>query len=159
MPDGQDPHPADTGTKQAGGRFPPGRSGNPSGRRPGSRNRVLIALDAIGAASAAGVLQAAIKGALSGDTRAQELILSRVWPARRDRPVSLVLPPIATAGDVMQAMAAVTSAIAAGQVTPGEGQAISTVLAAARQAIETTELADRISRLEAAQPHDEGRDP
>jgi capsular polysaccharide biosynthesis protein len=120
---------------------------------------VLIALDAIGAASAAGVLQAAIKGALSGDTRAQELILSRVWPARRDRPVSLVLPPIATAGDVMQAMAAVTSAIAAGQVTPGEGQAISTVLAAARQAIETTELADRISRLEAAQPHDEGRDP
>jgi len=35
-----------------------------------------------------------------GDMRAVELILSRAWPARKGRPVSLALPPILTGADL-----------------------------------------------------------
>ena len=49
----------------------------------------LLAVDKIGVDNAAPVLSAAVAAAISGDTQAMEIILSRVWPARRGRPVLL----------------------------------------------------------------------
>ena len=89
-----EPDPA--GPQQTPGRFRKGQSGNPKGRAAGSRNRVLVALDAIGAEGAeALVLRKTVEAAQGGDMRAAELLLSRVWPARKGRPVALpgLCPP------------------------------------------------------------------
>jgi hypothetical protein len=134
-----------------GHRWRPGQSGNPSGRAKGSRNRVLTALDKIGEDAAREVLGAAVAAAKGGDLGAASLILSRVWPARKGRPVVLDLPTMTCAADLPAVLGAVAQAVAAGEITPEEGQAFAAVVEAQRRAIETADLAERLAALEAKQ--------
>ncbi len=126
--------------------YSPGKSGNPAGKPRGAKNRVLLALDRVGADNAQAILEVAVEAARSGDLRAVELILSRAWPARKGRPVSLALPLVQTAADLPGALAAVVAAVTAGDVTLEEGQAVAAILEAQRRGIE---LADHERRLEA----------
>jgi hypothetical protein len=75
-------------------------------------------------------------------------MLPLTWPVRRGRPVSLDLPAIKTAPDVVVAIGLVADAVGAGTITPDEGQAISAVLETKRRAIETVELEARVAALE-----------
>jgi hypothetical protein len=140
--------PDNSGGKQGRGRFQKGRSGNPKGRPKGSRNRVSVALDAIAEVEAEAILRAAIRVALAGDVAAQRTILDRIWPVRKGRPVRLDLPPIETAEDVAHAMTRTIAAMAEGQVTPDEAQAIVGVLEHRRRLVELVELERRIAALE-----------
>jgi hypothetical protein len=115
---------------------------------------VLAALDAIGAENAERVLQAAIRAAIgdektAADLRAAEMILSRVWPARKGRPVALALPAMQAAADLPAALGAVVAAVAAGELTPDEGAAVGAILEAHRRSIETADLEQRVAALEA----------
>jgi hypothetical protein len=139
---------ANTGKIQRPG-FKPGRSGNPQGKPKGTRNKALVALDAIGEANAREILQAAVDAAKGGDMRAIDTILSRVWPARKGRPVALDLPAVTDAAGVLEALSRITQATAAGEITPDEGQALAGLLEVQRRAIETQELEARIAALEA----------
>ena len=134
--------------KQPGRPFTKGVSGNLAGRPPGTRNRVLLALDKIGGEAAQGVLQAAVAAALEGDVSAQNLILSRAWPARRGRPITLDLPRLETAADLVPALGAVAAAVGDGELSPEEGQAVAAVLEIQRKAIETSDLERRIAAIE-----------
>jgi hypothetical protein len=79
------------------------------------------------------------------------MVLSRVWPVRRGRPVTLSLPPIKAAVDVVAAaLGAVADAMTAGELTPEEASAVAGVLEAHRRAIETADLDERLRRLEQA---------
>jgi hypothetical protein len=137
--------------KQRGRPFTPGVSGNPKGKPKGARNHVLLALDKIGAEGAEAILKKAIEQAIGGDQRAAELILSRVWPARKGRPVHVDLPDIDAPSDLIKALAIVAQAVASGAITPAEGQAVAAILETQRRAVETAELAARIEALEAQQ--------
>lgn len=140
--------PANSDQKQ-NNRWRPGQSGNPAGKPQGTRNAVLRALDAIGEKGAQAALQAVVAAAGAGDLRAAEVLLSRVWPARRGRPVELPdLPALKSAADLPAALGTVARAVAAGEVTPEEAQAVAAVLEGQRRAIETAELEGRISALE-----------
>jgi len=134
--------------KQRGRPFQKGQSGNPQGKPKGTRNRVLVALDRIGEDAAEAVLQAAVERAKGGDPRAVETILSRVWPARRGRPIAFDLPPIVNSTDLVGALAAVAGAVSGGIISPEEGQSIGALLEVQRRAIETVELEARIAALE-----------
>lgn len=135
-------------TKPRGKPFGPGNCANPNGRPAGSRNRASIMLDRLAEADARDILQAQIEKAKEGDQQAAALILGRVWPARKGRPVSLDLPAIKTAADVVKAIGRVADAVAAGAITPDEGQAVAAMLEAKRRAIETVELEARVAALE-----------
>lgn len=137
-----------TGREQSPGRFRPGQSGNPAGRPRGSRDRALAALDAIGDQNAAEVLQAVVTAAKGGDIRAADVVLSRLWPSRKGRAVAIDLPVIRAASDLPAAIGAVVQAVATGEVSPEEGQAITAILEGQRKAIETADLARRIEELE-----------
>ena len=63
------------------------------------------------------------------------------WTFRPCRPPRTCLWPLS----------AVAAAVAAGDVTPEEGQAIAAVVEAHRRAIETTEIEQRLAALEAKQ--------
>jgi hypothetical protein len=140
--------PENSGKEQAG-RFKPGQSGNPKGKPHGTRNAALVALDTIGEANAKDILQAAVNAAKGGDMRATEVILSRVWPARKGRPVMLELPAVYDAGTAVEALSAITAAAAAGEITTDEAAALAGLIETTRRTIETAELETRIAALEA----------
>jgi hypothetical protein len=140
--------PKTTGSKQAG-RFQPGRSGNPAGRPKGARHAALVALDRIGAEGAAEVMKSVVDAAKAGDMRAAELLLRRLWPERKGRPVIFPLPHMNSAADAVAAVGMVAQAVACGDLSPEEGLAVAGLVELHRRALETLELEARITALEA----------
>ena len=148
--------PFPNGPETAAGRAPDGRfvAGGPGGpgRAKGSRHRAQAALDVIGEAGAAEVLQAVVTAAQGGDMRAASILLDRIWPTRKGRAVEVALPEVTTAADLVPAFAAVAAAMGRGEVTPGEAQAMCAVLESQRRAIETATLEARVAALEECLP-------
>jgi hypothetical protein len=108
-----------------------------------------LALDKIADDAGKEILAAMVAAAKGGDMRAGELVLSRIWPARKGRPIALTLPPIKDAAGVVSALGAVADAVATGDITPDEGSAVANVLETKRRSIETADLQRRIEVLEA----------
>ncbi|WP_424753338.1 DUF5681 domain-containing protein [Methylobacterium sp.] len=129
-------------------RFEKGKSGNPAGRPKGSRNKSMLALDAILAGEAEAITRKAIELALEGDTQALRMCMDRLMPARKDRPVQFDLPVIETTADLPKATHALLQAVAAGELTPSEAADISKSVDAHVRAIEATDLHERLARLE-----------
>jgi hypothetical protein len=132
----------------AGTRGRPFERGNP-GRVLGSRNRATIAAAALLDGDAEALTRKAIELGLEGDTVALRLCLERLVPPRKDSPVTIDLPPITSAADVVGASAAVLTAVGAGEISPDEAGRVMALLTAHRAIVETSELADRITALEA----------
>ncbi len=128
--------------------FQPGRSGNPTGRPHGSRNKVSVAVDALLDGDAEALTRKAIDLALAGDTVALRLCMERICPPRRDRPVKLKMANLEAPQDVLQAIATVVGAVARGAITPSEGQALASLIEVQRKAIETVEMEQRLAAVE-----------
>ena len=132
------------GSKTGGRDFKAGEGGRPKG----SRSPALVALDAIGNENAEELIRSVTAAALAGDMRAADILLRRVWPERKGRPITFTLPEMRTAEDLAAAMWAVTSAVADGRLTPDEGQSVASIIEVQRRSIETAELERRIVALE-----------
>src|SRR3954454_11154830 len=109
--------PVPTGNQQESTKFKPGLSGNPRGRAKGSRNQMTLAMEALLDGESEALTRKAIELALGGDITALRLCLDRVLPPRKDRPINFEMPAIATIEDAPAAMAAITSAVANGDIT------------------------------------------
>ncbi|KQZ80895.1 hypothetical protein ASD64_11425 [Mesorhizobium sp. Root157] len=138
----------DDGEQPKDTRFKPGQSGNPKGRRAGTRSKALLALDALAEGEANKIAQAMIDKAKEGDTTAGRMLLERIWPVRKGRGISFELPEVAKADELPDAIAKVTRQVADGDISPDEGAAIVSLLEAHRRAIETSDLAARVEALE-----------
>lgn len=136
-----------TGRKQDG-RFRKGHSGNPQGRPCGSRNQTTLAVQHLLENDAEAISRKAIEMAKEGDMQAIKLIMERIIPARKDSPITLPLPAISSAQDVLEAYTLITEAVTQGEITPLEGQSLFAILENGRKVIETVELERRVSRLE-----------
>ena len=90
------------------------------------------------AGEAAGLTRTAVEFALAGDPTAMRLCIERILPPCRERAVKFTLPPIESTDDISAAMRAVTSALAKGDITPGEAATIAGVVETFARAIETT---------------------
>ena len=128
----------------AGGPSKRGRPGNPSGRRRGSRNKATLAAATLLAGESEASTRKAVEMALAGDpalhgTRAAAV--PRAWcqvPSAADRGHAHGDTCGPSSRDVSQAMNAVTSALAHGEITPGEAETIAGVVDTFVRAIETT---------------------
>jgi Family of unknown function (DUF5681) len=147
MTSGTDAPPDNAGRDQAG-RFAPGTSGNLAGKPRGTRHAALVALDRIGDAAGKEIMTAVVSAAKSGDMTAAGILLRRIWPERRGRPVQIDLPAIRAPADIVAALAAVVDAVATGELSAEEGAAVASILEAQRRATETVELERRVVALE-----------
>ena len=130
--------------------FEKGRSGNPTGRRVGCRNKTTIAAASLLAGEAEALTRKAVELALGGDPTALRLCIERVLPQCRERTVKFALPPIESAADIAPAMKAVTSALADGMITPGEAATIAAVVDTFVRAIDASDFDRRLQELEVA---------
>jgi hypothetical protein len=145
MADGVSPKPPG---RARGLPFEKGRSGNPAGRRTGSQNKATSAAAALLAGESEALTRKAVELALKGDPTAMRLCLERILAPCRERTVEFALPPIESAADIAAAMKAVTSALAAGTITPGEAGTIAAVVDTFVRAIETSDFDRRLQELE-----------
>jgi hypothetical protein len=75
----------------------PGQSGNPKGRPAGSRNRVTIVALAAMEEGADAIARKVVGMAKAGDMSAARLVLERLVPPAKERPIFLALPSTETA--------------------------------------------------------------
>jgi hypothetical protein len=94
------------------------------------------------------LIRQAIGMALAGDAQALRLCIERIIPARKDRPVSIDMPKINSASDLIRAAASLTEAATSGEITPAEAAALSTLVANTAKAVETFEIVERLTKLE-----------
>jgi hypothetical protein len=142
--------PANAGRKQAKpGAFQPGQSGNPAGKKKGTRNRMTVALEKLLEDEAEEITKAAIAKAKAGDPIALRLVLERILPVRRGRPVRFEFTPINNADDVSTLLNDILKAVALGDLTPDEAATIASIGEARRKALETVEMERRLEALEA----------
>jgi hypothetical protein len=134
--------------KQRGRPFQKGHSGNPQGRPPGARNAATVIAEQLLDGEAATITRKAIELAKQGDLTALRLCLERIVPPRRERPVNFTLPEINSAHHATKAMAAITTALASGELTPTEAAELSRVIESYVKAIEATEIERRLRLLE-----------
>jgi Family of unknown function (DUF5681) len=136
--------------KLRGRPFVPGTSGNPSGRPRGARNKATIAAEALLEGEAEALTRKLIDKAKEGDISALRLSFDRIYPARRDRVVTVDLPEIASAQDAGKAAAAVLAACAAGEISIAEARDLVGLIESYVHLLESSEIEARLQALEAA---------
>lgn len=129
-------------------RWKPGQSGNPKGRKAGSRLKVLVDLDEQAEKAAKDIVTAMVEKAKAGDAVAARTLLERIWPPRKGARVQFELPEVTKAEELPTAISAINHQVADGELSPDEGALVVGLLEAQRKAIETSELAARVAALE-----------
>ena len=130
----------------AGGKFAKGNKASP-GRTPGRskvselREKLAQDLDA--------VICIVREQALAGDPHSIRILLDRVLPSLR--PVELPTPMDLPEGSLAHQAHAVVQAIADGDIAPSQAAQIITALGGVAKISETTDLLDRITKLEEKQ--------
>jgi Family of unknown function (DUF5681) len=118
----------DIAARDGNGRFLPGQSGNPAGKKPGTRNRATALRAALADGEEKAAARIVIDKALSGDAVAARFIVGRLMPRPRSRTIELDLPAGAGAADILAASNATIAAMAAGEITPDEALTVTRVL-------------------------------
>lgn len=129
--------------KQKG--WKPGQSGNPKGKPPGSGE--LQRLRASIAKHVPSILDQLVTAAQGGDVQAARLILERVLPPVKaiEQAVELQFPE---GGTLTAQGRAVLSAVAAGELAPGQGAQLLAAIGSLARVTEIDELTARITTLE-----------
>jgi hypothetical protein len=132
------------------GRFPPGVSGNPTGK-PVGRHPASVLLDALGEANAEAIVTKVVEMALGGDIQAAGLLFARIWPARKGRtPPPFLMPPLTDAASVAAALAAIVRAVSEGIITTAEADDLAKLVEMYAKALKLGQLEQRIAALENA---------
>jgi hypothetical protein len=132
-------------------RWRKGQSGNPQGRRLGSRHRATVLAESLLDGQSGELIQKTIELALAGDPTALRLCIERIIAPRRDRPVAFELPELNGAADIPLAIRALTEGVASGELTPAEAAELAKVIETYRLAVETADIERRLAALEEAQ--------
>lgn len=130
-------------------KWKPGESGNPNGRKPGTRNRATVLAMELMEGEISAITRKVLDAAKAGDMTAARMVIERLVPPAREKPLSIELPHSGTAAGISGAQESVLQALAAGDLLPAEANILTSIIENRRKALETQELEQRISALEA----------
>jgi hypothetical protein len=123
----------ETAARRDRGKFVKGGRAGP-GRRRGVRNVATVLLERIDAADIEAVLNAVVTRAKAGDVQAAKLLLDRLAPLPKGRPVTFPMPVDMAAASPADLLAHVLRAVAQGRLTPGEAGDVAAVVEALHRA-------------------------
>jgi hypothetical protein len=132
------------------GQFKPGQSGNPKGRPQGSKHKATLAAQALLDGKSEQLTRKCIEMALAGDPMALRLCLERLIPPRKDRVIDIKLPAMKAPGDAGKVSAALIQAVARGDLTPSEGEALGRIVESHWRTMALEEIDARLTALEKA---------
>jgi len=119
------------------------------GRPKGSRNKRTLFAEAMEKNGVSLINQCQVQ-AFKGDSTALRLCIERLLPVCKAPSSRFRLPPVRTTQDLVKALPAVLQAVARGQLSAQEGEAIASMLDSQRRAIEAVEFEARLRALEQA---------
>ena len=138
---------ANTGKKQ-GSKWKKGQSGNPAGKKPGTRHRATQLAEILLDGQTEKLVNKCVEMAIDGDSAAMRICMDRLVPPRKSRPISINLPDTKNASGVAEAQAVVVQAVGEGELTIEEGLVLSNILEARLKSIESSEFDTRLNKLE-----------
>jgi hypothetical protein len=103
--------------RDARGRFQPGCSGNPAGKKPGTLNRATILKRVMEEGDEERIASLIVERALKGEWAALRFVQDRLEPKPRARPIALDFPESATVAEMSEI---VLRAMADGEISPDE---------------------------------------
>jgi len=142
--------PENTGEIQENGRFRKGKSGNPQGKPKGARHKASMMAEMLFEEEIETVCHQVINQAKEGNLQAAKIILDRLLPPKKDRPINFKLPIIQNAADALKAGRLICRAVGTGELTPVEAESLSKIVEIQAKNIE---LFDFGARLEAIEKH------
>jgi len=128
--------------------FKKGQSGNPRGKKPGTRHKATIAALELLEGDLRAITRVCIDKAKGGDLLACKLVLDKLIPNCRERSITLTLPKVEAAAEIPKALGAIIDAVTKGEITTGEGQALTAMMDAYIKGMELTDLEVRLEALE-----------
>ncbi len=130
------------------GRWEKGSSGNPKGRPAGARNHSTEMLKAMLEGQGPQLLQAIFESAVQGHiVGAQRLLLERLLPPLRQRPIPLPIARLEKEGPAA-AISELLKAVVAGEIAPEEAESVTRMLLAQQQASAVEAFEGRLAALE-----------
>ena len=133
--------------------FEKGQSGNPAGRRPGSKNKATLMTQALFEGEAEVLFRTAVSRALEGDSMALRLCLERIAPRLRPREdaIAFELPQINAVADLLPALSAIVAGVAAGDLTAEQAGHLTQLVHRWTEAVQVVDFDARLRKLEEAQ--------
>ena len=125
--------------------FKKGKSGNPTGRPRGLRDK-RTALRELLTPHAEKLVDMAVSMALAGDTAALRICIDRLMPPIKAKDAAVALPGLK--GGPADQGKEVLSELAAGRLTPDEASTVMQSVAAQARLVEVDELVKRVKALE-----------
>jgi hypothetical protein len=139
--------------RDAAGRFVPGQSGNPAGKKPGTRNRVTLLRDYLDAAEEEAVARVVIDKALAGDVAAAKFVVRLIAPRPRGRTIRIELPE-GYECNVVAAYNATLRALCEGVITPDEAVVVSRFLDGRRRVLDAWAKEENLTSYDRTIPGD-----
>ena len=127
--------------------FQKGQSGNPAGRRVGSRNRASMLVHSLLENEAEYLARKTIDMAKDGNLGAMRMCMDRIAPTRNYAP-GCELPHLQNAAASVEAMARIADAVSTGDLLPAEAAALARVVDNYLQALAAHGFDERLTRLE-----------
>ncbi len=129
------------------GRWVRGQSGNPNGRPARQRTRSMEALEKKLEEVAPAVIDAVVECATKGGSPgAQRLLLDRILPISRERPIRL--PPALVEGKPVDVIRGILAAVAKGSVSVEDAASLTRILATEQELFQIEALERRFTALE-----------
>jgi hypothetical protein len=123
---------SDSDIRTTNGRFAKGNPGGP-GRPRHPISSAAVELDRLGTAVAEELMVSTIERARRGNLRATEMVLQRIWPVRRHRPIELDPAPGGGMSNLLNEHVALAHAMMDGEITPQDAQAAMRVFKALQE--------------------------
>ena len=135
---------------QRGQPFRKGKSGNPTGRPKGARNRVTLMAENLLGERAEALVNKVIERALAGDPVALRLCFERLVPIQRERPLVFELPPLNTPADAHAATQMIAAGVSRGELTASDAATLVSLVEVSCRTYAQVGLESRFAALEAS---------
>lgn len=133
---------------QENSKFQKGQSGNPNGRPLGARNKATLMAEQLFSMDVQEICESIITHAKLGNMQAAKIILDRLLPPIKHASIKINLPKIKKPSDILTTIGKITEHVAAGEISPSDGEALARIIDIQAKAYELYEFERRLTALE-----------